>query len=99
MRGMVKWQPFAAVYNQEEAVDQFYEGQCRVELPLISFQQKELWEEMIQERLQKGEEISISYYNNYKIVESSGIISKVDYIAGKIFIEEWIYLDTVVNVE
>lgn len=99
MRGMVKWQPFAAVYDQEQAMDQFYKEQCKVEQPLISLQQKELWEEVIQERLQNGKEISVAYYKNYKLVQKKGVISKVDCIEGKIFIEEWIYLDSVVNVE
>ncbi|MEN1938987.1 YolD-like family protein [Paenibacillus sp. 102] len=63
-RGMVKWQPFAAIPEQYEGIERILEEQYKVPKPFLTEDTKERIERALNDSLQNDSEILVSYYRD-----------------------------------
>lgn len=73
-RGMKKWQPFKALSQQDEVLDEIIKQKNKKERPRLSEDQIE----KIQRNLVLNEELSIKYYTTNEVKEEKGVITKID---------------------
>lgn len=77
-RGMVKWQAFKSLPEQYEVISQIIEEQFKVPKPSLTNDTKERIEQGLNESLQNGTEILISYYRNGYIHEEHITVTSID---------------------
>ncbi|WP_243526979.1 YolD-like family protein [Bacillus pseudomycoides] len=77
-KGMVKWSPFAAIKEQFEGINELYEKQNHVPMPILDEQQLEAINEVVCHALFENLEVSISYYKQKKIQLETGYIHYYD---------------------
>ena len=75
-RGMKKWQPFNALEHYDEYLESIYHEKEKKEKPLLS-------EEQINEinyslNIYNHDEVKIHYYKQGEILQTIGIINKID---------------------
>lgn len=87
-RGMIKWQPFSAVVPGSFLVKQVMKKKNRVKMPTLSDDQITSIENKILNSYKLQIPVTIKYYKNYTIFLKEGIISKIDTITKKIFIND-----------
>ncbi|MGL5978452.1 MAG: YolD-like family protein [Erysipelotrichaceae bacterium] len=78
MRGMVKWQPFAAVFDQKETLQQYYREQVKIEAPLISQDQKESNEQCVVDAIAQHCIVQVKYYRKGSLHLVEGYIKAID---------------------
>ncbi|MGH0808966.1 YolD-like family protein [Bacillus toyonensis] len=77
-RGMMRWVPFSAIKEQFEGLDQLYEKQNHVPMPILDEQQLEDMNDVVCHALSEILEVSISYYKQKKIQMETGHIHYYD---------------------
>ena len=99
-RGMIKWQPFSAVAPSNILVNEVMKKKNRVKMPTLSDDQISNIEDKILNSYKLQVPITIKYYKNYSIYLKEGIISKIDIIAKKIFINDnsTIYFSQIIEI-
>lgn len=85
-RGIVKWQPFKTMPQQYEILDQYIDDQNKTDMPLLSQEQLEYINDIINEKIANNYFCTISYWDNGYIKDASGIIKKIDTINEIIFL-------------
>jgi hypothetical protein len=79
-RGINKWQPFKSLPIQYEMLEQYVEDQNKIEMPLLSQEQLEIINDIINEKIATNSFCTISYWENGYIKNVSGFIKKIDTI-------------------
>ena len=87
-RGMIKWQPFSAVAPGNALVNEVMKKKNRIKMPILSEDQIANIEDKVLNSYELQVPITIKYYKNYSIYLKEGIISKIDIVAKKIFIND-----------
>ncbi|KAA0769165.1 YolD-like family protein [Bacillus sp. BB51/4] len=77
-RGMMRWVPFSAIKEQFEGLDELYEKQNHVPMPILDEQQLEAINAVVYHALSEILEVSISYYKQKKIQMETGYIHYYD---------------------
>ncbi|RBA02386.1 YolD-like family protein [Staphylococcus arlettae] len=85
-RGSVKWQPFKSLPIQYEILDQYIDDQNKIDMPLLSQEQLESINDIINVKIETNSFCTISYWDNGYIKHLSGIIKKVDTINEIIYL-------------
>lgn len=86
MHNEKRWAPFNAVIDGDKAIKEILDRKSYIQKPILS---EEMIEEIEREILTSYNEktsITLKYYNNGKISETEGIITKLDPINKKITI-------------
>lgn len=99
MRGMVKWQPFSAVYDQNQAIDELLEKANQQEPPLLSSDQYEEMNQLLCEVNGKEQWLRCHYFKNGKIHEVKGILGQIDQVNQRIYLGRWIDVSSIVKLE
>ncbi|MCI2068802.1 MAG: YolD-like family protein [Bacilli bacterium] len=86
-RGMKKWRPFAALPQYKDYYKDMLEERKKVPKPLISEDQAEEIG-MVLGKLVKGDRISLSYFNNGRILSYEGEFIKLDIASRLLFASE-----------
>ncbi|MBF7018239.1 YolD-like family protein [Staphylococcus sp. 27_4_6_LY] len=79
-RGIKKWQPFKSLPIQYEMLEQYVEDQNKIEMPLLSQEQLEIINDIINEKIATNSFCTINYWKNGYMRIGSGFIKKVDTI-------------------
>lgn len=85
-RGIVKWQPFKTMPQQYEILDQYIDDQNKIDMPLLSEEQLESINDIINEKIKTNSFCIINYWDNGYMKHFSGIIKKVDMINEIIYL-------------
>lgn len=85
-RSIVKWQPFKTMPEQYEILDQYIDDQNKIDMPLLSEEQLESINDIINEKIKTNSFCTINYWDNGYIKDVSGIIKKIDTINEIIFL-------------
>ena len=85
-RGIVKWQPFKTMPQQYEILDQYIDDQNKIDMPLLSEEQLESINDIINEKIKTNSFCTINYWDNGYMKHFSGIIKKVDMINEIIYL-------------
>lgn len=86
-RGMIKWQPFASIPEQFEAIQGYIAKQTYVAPPLISDAQQQDIEITIQEKIHALSSCHIIYWCDGQKQHTEGYISQINYANKTIDIE------------
>jgi len=92
-RGMLKWQPFYSVLSEDEVRD----TTCTIDnvsKPDLSEDQIEEIEMLIMDAYNNKKEVTLSIFNQHKIIEVSGIITKLDPLHKSIYLNKQMILFT-----
>lgn len=65
-RGMMRWVPFSAIKEQFEGLNELYEKQYEVPMPVLDEQKLELINEIVCCAMAENKQVSISYQNRTK---------------------------------
>lgn len=76
----MKWEPFKSLPIQYEMIEQYVEDQNKIEMPLLSQEQLEIMNDIINEKIATNSFCTISYWKNGYIKNVSGFIKKIDTI-------------------
>ncbi|MEN3966656.1 YolD-like family protein [Mammaliicoccus sciuri] len=87
-RGSVKWQPFKSLPIQYEILDQYIDDQNKIDMLLLSEEQLESINDIINEKIKTNSFCTIDYWDNGYIKQLSGIIKKVDTINEIIYLTD-----------
>lgn len=79
-RGIKKWQPFKSLPIQYEMLEQYVEDQNKIEMPLLSQEQLEEINGIINEKIATNSYCVIDHWDNGYIKNISGFIKKIDTI-------------------
>ncbi|HDR7595017.1 TPA: YolD-like family protein [Bacillus mycoides] len=77
-RGMMRWMPFSAIKEQFEGLNELYEKQNQVQMPILDEQQLDAINEAVCEAMAENQRVSILYHNHEKPHNVSGYIHYVD---------------------
>ncbi|MGL5540603.1 MAG: YolD-like family protein [Erysipelotrichaceae bacterium] len=74
----MKWQPFAAVFDQESALQEMEQAKQYQNKPHLAQDQVEANERAIVEAIQSGASLCIQYYKNGAYYMAKGALRKID---------------------
>ena len=77
-RGMMRWVPFSAIKEQFEGLNELYEKQNHVPMPILDEQQLEAINDVVCEAMSENLEVVISYHKYNRIHLESGYIHYYD---------------------
>lgn len=77
-RGMMRWVPFSAIKEQFEGLNEMYEKQNQVQMPILDEQQLDLINDIVCEAITENKQISISYHKENEIYSETGYIHYYD---------------------
>jgi len=87
-RGMRKWKPFASIPEQHIGLKRVFNQLDMVEKPLISSEQAENINHLLNEALHYEKPVYITYYTRGKCVAERVLIKQVDTIQNLLFFVE-----------
>lgn len=85
-RGMMRWVPFSAIKEQFEGLNELYEKQNEVPMPILDEQQLDEINEIVCEAMAENKQISISYKKQNKAYSEVGYIHYYDMICNELII-------------
>ncbi|ARJ25841.1 hypothetical protein B7492_32935 (plasmid) [Bacillus mycoides] len=85
-RGMMRWVPFSAIKEQFEELNELYEKQNHVPMPILDEQQLESLNLTVCEAIAENKQINISYYKKNEIYSETGYIHDYDMIRHELMI-------------
>ncbi|EWA82059.1 YolD-like family protein (plasmid) [Staphylococcus aureus] len=85
-RGMKKWLPMATIPEQYERLEQYIQGQNKIEKPLLSEDQIENINDTLASKMSDNTLAKIQYFANGYIKSVQGIIHKVDTLDSVLYI-------------
>ncbi|WP_103252608.1 YolD-like family protein [Staphylococcus aureus] len=85
-RGMKKWLPMATIPEQYERLEQYIQGQNKIEKPLLSEDQIENINDTLASKMIDNTLAKIQYFSNGYIKSVQGIIHKVDTLDSVLYI-------------
>ncbi|MGG0730674.1 YolD-like family protein [Bacillus paramycoides] len=77
-RGMMRWAPFSAIKEQIEGLNEIYDKQNEMPMPILDEQQLEEINAVVYLAMSKNLEVSIFYYKQKKIQLETGYIHYYD---------------------
>ena len=83
-RGMKKWAPYKSLKEQWETLDNVHQEEEKVVKPTISNEEAESINEILTNY--HGQELTIIYFRNGKILEEKSTIKKIDAFEKKIYL-------------
>lgn len=94
------WAPFNSVMNGQNVLNHLTEEKNKVAKPILSDDQKIELENKIIEYYEQKDEITINYYESGYIKKLIGIITKIDPIKRKIYINNnlSLYFSNIVDI-
>ena len=87
-RGMTKWKPFASIPEQHIGLKKVFNQLDMVEKPLISSEQAENINRLLNEALHYEKSVYITYYTQGKCATELVLIKQVDTIQNLLFFVE-----------
>ncbi|HDB3064998.1 TPA: YolD-like family protein [Staphylococcus aureus] len=85
-RGMKKWLPMATIPEQYERLEQYIQGQNKIEKPLLSEDQIENINDTLASKMIDNTLAKVQYFANGYIKSVQGIIHKVDTLDSVLYI-------------
>lgn len=86
------WAPFSSVLNGSEALTELAQEKEKISKPILSDEQKMILENKIIEFFSQKDEVNIIYYESGYIKKVTGIITKLDSVERKIYLNNKLYL-------
>ena len=86
-RGMLKWQPFYSVLSKKEIKDSIKEKEV-ISKPDLSEDQINELENTIIDAYNNKKEVTLSIFNQNKIIDVTGIITKLDPLHKAIYLNK-----------
>ena len=83
-RGMKKWAPYKSLKEQWSTLDNVHEQEEKIEKPTISNEEADAINEILTNY--HGQELTIKYFKNGKILEEKSAIKKIDAFDKKIYL-------------
>ena len=83
-RGMKKWAPYKSLKEQWSSLDNIHEAEKKIEKPTISNEEAEAINDILVNY--HGQELTITYFRNGKILEEKSAIKKIDAFDKKIYL-------------
>lgn len=83
-RGMMRWVPFSAIKEQLEGLNELYEKQNQVEMPIIDNQELDRINDIVCEAIAENKQVSILYYKQNKMYSEIGYIHYYDTFQSKL---------------
>lgn len=83
-RGMMRWVPFSAIKEQFEGLNELYEKQYEVPMPVLDEQKLELINEIVCCAMAENKQVSISYQKQNKSILEVGYIHYYDMICNEL---------------
>lgn len=77
-RGMVRWTPFSAIKEQFEGLNELYEKQSHIPMPILDEQQLESLNLIVCEAIAENKRVHISYHKQHKLHSEIGYIHFYD---------------------
>ncbi|HGE5781607.1 YolD-like family protein [Bacillus pseudomycoides] len=77
-RGMMRWMPFSAIKEQSEGLNELYEKQNQVQMPILDEQQLELINDIVCCATSENKQVNISYQKQNKAHAEVGYIHYYD---------------------
>ncbi|MBJ7987486.1 YolD-like family protein [Bacillus cereus] len=77
-RGMIRWVPFSAIKEQFEGLNELYEKQSHIPMPILDEQQLESLNLTVCEAIAKNKQVHISYHKQHKLHSEIGHIHFYD---------------------
>ncbi|MBO1582546.1 YolD-like family protein [Bacillus sp. XF8] len=77
-RGMMRWAPFSAIKEQFEGLNEIYDKQNEISMPIIDEQQLEEINDVVCGAMSENLEVSISYHKQKKLQLETGYIHYYD---------------------
>ncbi|PEP54602.1 MULTISPECIES: YolD-like family protein [Bacillus] len=77
-RGMMRWAPFSAIKEQFEGLNEIYDKQNEIPMPIIDEQQLEEINDVVCGAMSENLEVSISYHKQQRIHLETGHIHYYD---------------------
>ena len=97
-RGMVKWAPFNSVINGNDVKKVLNDKKNKISKPNLSEEQIEEIENSIINAYSNKTSTTIIYYYSNKFIQINGIITKLDPINKRIFINgKYLYFNNIVK--
>ena len=91
-RGMIKWAPFNSVIQGKEIVHSIQKERSKINMPILSEEQKRQNEEKIIEAFYEQKIVHIKYFYSNQIMQKTGTIKKIDSIFHKIYFDQQILI-------
>ncbi len=97
-RKMIKWQPFSALNEYQDAINKLVDSQSNIDKPLISEDSEKEIDYLLKKSLIEKKEIEIYFYQQKQIVKVKGIVIKIE--LEKVILEnhKLIPLKNIVNI-
>ncbi|KMQ22728.1 YolD-like family protein [Bacillus cereus] len=83
-RGMMRWVPFSAIKEQFEGLNELYEKQNEVPIPILDEQKLELINEIVCCAMAENKQVSITYQKQNKAFAEIGYIHYYDMITNEL---------------
>lgn len=77
-RKMIKWQPFSALNEYQDAINKLVDSQSNIDKPLISEDSEKEIDYLLKKSLIEKKEIEIYFYQQKQIVKIKGIVIKIE---------------------
>lgn len=77
-RGMMRWVPFSAIKEQLEGLNEMYEKQNEVPMPILDEQKLDLINDIVCCAMAENKQVSISYQKENKVYSEVGYIHYYD---------------------
>lgn len=87
-RGMKKWQPFDSLTNSNKMKNELSRNKLKVEMPILSEDQLNKLDQVIQEAFFNKNLIKIYYYFNGNILNKDIKIKSIDYNKKQIILSD-----------
>jgi hypothetical protein len=87
-RKMMKWMPFNALLEQGDYVSDLLLGKSRKQMPSLSSDQYDELNYQLEEAYALHLEITVTYYENFNHLETTGYITRTDNFNKLIFIND-----------
>jgi hypothetical protein len=86
-RGMVKWQPFAALTGHSSYIKEAIDRRMDVEKPILMEDAQEILEHSLCEAIAHNFIVKLKYYKNGKIFEENCRIVTIDTLNKRIYLD------------
>ncbi|PES77243.1 hypothetical protein CN505_03245 [Bacillus cereus] len=96
-RGMMRWIPFSAIKEQFEGLNELYEKQNQVQMPILDEQQLDNINEVVCEAMAENQKVSILYHYHHSLHNTSGYIHYFDTLRNRLRIVDEYEKITYVN--
>lgn len=102
-RQMIKWRPFSALIEQNEALHQLLEERKQINKPVLSEDMLEEMNYFLLQAKQFSWNVKILYYENHSIVSYHGQITRIDSSNQSLYLKDnqkihHLYLQEIVGI-